>query len=77
MQAFEDARHLVLSELEDTARRDPVDVLRLSASLQTELNRIQAVAIHSAAPHTSWAVIGEALGITRQAAQQRYARSVQ
>ncbi len=57
----------------------PIDPLQLIGDAHTELRRAErelAGAVHRARQHRQpWTAIGEQLGITRQAAQQRFTRA--
>jgi hypothetical protein len=52
----------------------PLDALAAIAATQQDLGARQLAAVRAAVPAHSWADIGRALGVTKQAAQQRYAR---
>jgi hypothetical protein len=55
---------------------DPLEVLRESVTRRRALDQAQAAAVASAlARGDSWRLIGDALGVSRQAARQRYLRS--
>lgn len=66
-------RRMIRAHGRRVAEADPEDLVEL-LELQVELNAAVATAVagqrHRGA---SWGVLGAALGITRQAAQQRYA----
>lgn len=61
--------YLPLSDVQDTTLADTSHVARLAA----DAVRYQVEALRNVG--ASWATIGTALGISRQAAQQRYGRS--
>lgn len=52
----------------------PLDALAAIAAVQQDLSARQLAAVRAAVPDHSWSDIGRALGVTKQAAQQRYAR---
>jgi hypothetical protein len=52
----------------------PLDALAAIAATQQDLSAHQLAAVRAAVPDHTWADIGKALGVTKQAAQQRYAR---
>lgn len=72
-------RHGVRSMLRSVARRPDFDVPDLTtlSTMALEVDRalVDAVANLRRQGH-SWAVIGEALGTTRQTAQERFARRI-
>jgi hypothetical protein len=51
---------------------DPLTALRGIADAQRRLGELESLAVGAAMPLATWADIGAALGITRQAAQQRF-----
>lgn len=56
---------------------DPLEVLRHSVERRRALDRDQAAAVAAAlARGYSWRLIGDALGVSRQAARQRFLRVV-
>ena len=52
----------------------PLDALEAIAATQQDLSAHQLAAVRAAVPDHTWADIGRALGVSKQAAQQRYAR---
>src|SRR5436305_14434990 len=53
---------------------DPLDALSLIGAVQEDLDGHRRDAVRAAAGAHSWAQIGEALGVSRQAAHQRFAK---
>ena len=54
----------------------PLDALSSAASLQQQADTLLQRAVESAIGTHSWAEIGAALGISKQAAHQKYVKSV-
>lgn len=53
---------------------DPLPALRLLATIERDIAERQRTAVRAAATTHSWTDIGAALGVSRQAAHQRYAK---
>lgn len=73
-------RHGVASMLRSVARRDDFDVPNLTelAALQSELQEALVAAVSNLRQQgTSWTEIGEALGVTKQAAYIRFGARVE
>jgi hypothetical protein len=52
---------------------DPLQALRDLATVQRDVDSHQRKAVRAAAPRHSWTEIGEALGVSKQAAHQKFA----
>jgi hypothetical protein len=53
---------------------DPLQALRDVATVQRDVESHQRKAVRAAAPRHSWTEIGEALGVSKQAAHQKFAK---
>jgi hypothetical protein len=67
------ARRIIRRAGERVADADEFELAEL-VSLRDDLEAAIAVAVAGQQQRTSWQRIGDALGITRQAAQQRYGK---
>jgi hypothetical protein len=61
-------------ELRDAMRTDPLTALTAIAGVQRDVTACQLAAVRAAASSHSWAEIGAALGVSKQAAHQRFAK---
>jgi hypothetical protein len=58
------------------SNKDPLEVLRAASQFQRYFDAVQGAAVKAARGETrTWDEIGQALGVTRQAAWQRFATS--
>src|SRR3954452_2285871 len=75
---MDDPRSALNERISGEVDADPIAALRTISAVQTDLDGHQERAVRAAAQEHSWAAIGEALGVSRQAAQERCAmRSAQ
>jgi hypothetical protein len=60
--------------LEDAKKSDPLTALRAVGELEQDLAGHQRDAVRAAVSQHTWAEIGSALGVSRQAAHHKFAR---
>jgi hypothetical protein len=53
---------------------DPLEALSVIGTVQRDIAAHQRSAVRAAAQHHSWTEIGEALGVSKQAAHQKFAK---
>jgi hypothetical protein len=61
--------------LKNTIATDPLAALTAIGQTQHDLNASERAAVRAAIQHHSWAEIGAALGVSKQAAHQRLAKA--
>lgn len=66
--------HVMLTQYLARAGGDPLEELRLTLSLQEQLEVLQLRAVRNAVLAHSWSEIGSALGVTKQAAHRKFVR---
>ena len=60
--------------LEDAIAADPLGALTLIGTVQRDVEDHQRHAVRAAVQHHSWTEIGDALGVSKQAAHQKFAK---
>jgi hypothetical protein len=74
MDEFTKAREVMNEELREAARKDPLHALTAVGAVERDIAARRRDAVRAAVQHHSWAEIGEALGVSKQAAHQRFAK---
>jgi hypothetical protein len=75
MDALEKAREVLTRQLREATTADPLDTLKSIAALQRDIATEQTEAVRAALRQHSWAEVGEALGVSKQAAHQKWAKA--
>jgi hypothetical protein len=65
-------RALLSRQLDEAIATDPLAALPVIAALQRDTDEHLRAAVRQAAPHSSWREIAAALGVSKQAAHQRF-----
>ena len=60
--------------LSEAIAADPLDALATIGAVQRDVDDHQRHAVRAAVQHHSWTEIGEALGVSKQAAHQKFAK---
>jgi hypothetical protein len=60
--------------LSEAIAADPLDALTLIGAVQRDVDDHQRHAVRAAVQHHSWTEIGAALGVSKQAAHQKFAK---
>jgi hypothetical protein len=75
MSEIEIIRQRLSAQLEELRDDDPMQALAAIGAVQRDLADQQEATVRAAATSHSWAEIGAALGISKQAAHQRFAKA--
>jgi hypothetical protein len=67
-------RELLNRQLHEAVTADPLDALRAIRVLQRDIATHQGESVRAAVQQHSWAEVGEALGVSKQAAHQKFAK---
>ena len=71
---MDDPRSALNARISGEVDADPIAALGIISAVQHDLDGHQERAVRAAAREHSWAAIGEALGVSRQAAHERFAK---
>jgi hypothetical protein len=74
MDDLANTRELLKRQLNDAVADHPLDALTTIGAVQRDIATHERDAVRAAVQHHSWAEIGEALGVSKQAAHQRFAK---
>jgi response regulator of citrate/malate metabolism len=72
MNELHATRQLLSQQLAEAIAEDPIGALPIIAGLQRETDEQVRAAVRQAAPSSSWREIADALGVSKQAAHQRF-----
>jgi hypothetical protein len=72
MKELDATRELLSRQLDEAIAEDPIAALPIIAGLQRETEEHLRAAVRQAAPSSSWREIAGALGVSKQAAHQRF-----
>jgi predicted Zn-dependent protease len=67
-------RELLNRQLRSATAREPIEALTAIGAVQRDISAHQREAVRAAVQHHSWTEIGEALGVSKQAAHQKFAK---
>ncbi|MCW2782018.1 MAG: hypothetical protein JWR35_2467 [Marmoricola sp.] len=74
MTDFEQTRETLNSQLDEARAADPLKALGAIGAVQTDISRHQREAVRAAVQQHSWTEIGAALGVSKQAAHQKFGK---
>jgi len=74
MEELTALRQTLDHHLREATAADPLQALTATAAVQADVEGHQRAAVRAAAQRHSWTEIGEALGVSKQAAHQKFAK---
>jgi hypothetical protein len=74
MNDFSDIRKHLDRQLDEALASDPLGALEAIGEIQRDLADRQQEAVRAAVPQHSWAEIGQALGVSKQAAHYKFTK---
>jgi hypothetical protein len=74
MDDLTDIRHALDRRLGEATATDPLAALTIIGAIGRDITRRRQEAVRAAVQHHSWTEIGEALGVSKQAAHQKFAK---
>jgi hypothetical protein len=74
MEDLERTRTLLNHQLDEIVTAEPLAALSAIGGVQRDVQARQGTAVRAAVQQHSWAEIGEALGVSKQAAHQKFAK---
>ena len=74
MNTLEDTRLLLNRQLDEVVATDPLAALNAIGEVQRDVGDRRGAAVRVAVQRHTWAEIGTALGVSRQAAHQKFAK---
>jgi hypothetical protein len=74
MNELDTTRESLNRQLDDVLTREPLAALSAIGGVQRDMAARQGPAVRVAVQRHSWAEIGEALGVSKQAAHQKFAK---
>jgi hypothetical protein len=74
MDDFTPINEALTAYLRDATQADPLRALTVIGQVQRHIATHQRDAVRAAAQHHSWTEIGDALGVSKQAAHQKFAK---